>query len=543
MLSEVQIIILAVVIGVVGLFITYRVALHFIRKRSAKLIQESRKAAFAISGNLVVEYTSPITDNYRLTKTLLGRGASAEVFVGENINNNHRYAIKVIDMSRKDVLWRYEREKNFLKDIEHSNTVRLFEVYSSPKQMFFVMELCTGGHLGHLLKRTEDHHLPELQARTYILQIVRAIVHCHEHGICHRDIKLQNILLENNTKEAQVKIIDFGNAVRFLGCTPLKKVVGTTYTAAPEVFRQSYDERCDVWSLGVVAYILLSGRRPFERVEIDQTVPQTPLAAVGNASRGPSSQANLQQILPPLYHNSAEGTVIASILMGRYHFHHEPFKYVSREAIYFIKTCLQADYQQRSFAKDLLSHAWLRSDFPASYRAAGPAQSPKMSGPSSPAAATAALGSPISPPPFSLSPQPMQQRYMYAAPVISATGAQTLIESTHRHLSRADHTGMRNASMLAVAFSMPVLKVRKFRDLFQEIDRNGNGLIGKPLPSLPPLLFFVPHALPAWQRKTSSERRCCRCSRTCRIGTSTCSSTASTRTATAPSPSSSSSPP
>jgi calcium-dependent protein kinase len=188
-----------------------------------------------VGGNLVQECAVPITDRYHVTKTLLGRGSSAEVVVGEHLRTNRRFAIKIIDISRKEVVWRYEREKNFLKDLEHTNVVRLYEVYSSTNAMFFVMELCTGGHLGRLLKSYKNG-LSEQDAKRYVLQITRAIMHCHQRGICHRDIKLQNILLESNAPDAQVKIVDFGNAVRFRGNTPLTKVVGTTYTAAPEVY-------------------------------------------------------------------------------------------------------------------------------------------------------------------------------------------------------------------------------------------------------------------------------------------------------------------
>ena len=119
---------------------------------------------------------------------------------------------------------------------------------------------------------------------------MQAISHCHKLGICHRDIKLQNILLEHKGSDAQIKIIDFGNGQRFRGQLPLRKIVGTTYTAAPEVFRECYDERCDVWSIGVVSYILLSGKRPFESLDI----PKQPKAK--------------------------DSSLIANILMGRYHF-------------------------------------------------------------------------------------------------------------------------------------------------------------------------------------------------------------------------------
>jgi calcium-dependent protein kinase len=225
MLSTTDIIILVVLVGVFVLLVIGRLLKIYWKQKRKNDAEELRKSAFSVSGNLVKESTSPITDCYRVTKTLLGRGSSAEVVVGEHSRTKRRYAIKIIDISKKEVVWRYEREKNFLKDLEHTNVVRLFEVYTSPNALFFVMELCTGGHLGRLLK-TCKNGLSESVARNYIFQITKALMHCHQRGICHRDIKLQNILLESNANDAQLKIVDFGNAVRFRGSTPLTKVVG-----------------------------------------------------------------------------------------------------------------------------------------------------------------------------------------------------------------------------------------------------------------------------------------------------------------------------
>jgi serine/threonine protein kinase len=397
------------------------------KKKRAIPPLEDRKAAFSVGGNLVKESIIPITHFYNVSKTLLGRGSSAEVVVGEHLKTKRRYAIKIIDISRKEVVWRYDREKNFLKDIEHTNVIRLYEVYTSPNAMFFVMELCTGGHLGHTLKNYDSGYLPELKARNYVLQLTRAIMHFHGKGICHRDIKLQNVLLESNAIDAQLKVVDFGNAVRYRGNTPLTKVCGTTYSAAPEVFRQSYDERCDVWSLGVVAYILLCGRRPFERLEIDTNA------------------------------RNKDSTVIASILMGRYHFQHEAWGCVSDEAIDFIKCCLEMDYKKRLSAKELLAHPWMSSLMVFTHQNAQQQYDGASFGSGG---GNSMLGA-----------------------TISNNGAITLRNTTTRHLSNSTFGGMRHASMLAVAFSMPIAKVRQLRDLFQEIDRNGNGVIGK-------LVFF-----------------------------------------------------
>lgn len=428
--------------GLLSLLLAYRLYYQLFRRKKRPVPPlENRHAAFSVGGNLVRELTIPITDTYAMNKTLLGRGSSAEVVIGEHMKNKRRYAIKIIDISKKEVVWRYDREKNFLKDIDHTNVVRLYEVYTAPTAMFFVMELCTGGHLGHVLKNLPHNCFEEKQARTYVLQVLRALVHLHERGICHRDIKLQNVLLENHTPEAQVKVIDLGNAVRYRGHTPLTKVVGTTYTAAPEVFRKSYDERCDIWSLGVVTYILLSGRRPFERVEI-----------------APTAKAK-------------ESSVIASILMGRYHFKHDIWQKVSNDAIDFIKTCLELDYTKRAYATDLLNHPWFVFN----------KQSQGLSALGKTTLSSMSNNHDITlTHEYSASNNNDGDINLFTSSSNNISNyAFTLRSSSNRHLTTSKFGGMRHTSMLAVAFAMPTSKARQLRDLFQEIDRNGNGTIEK----------------------------------------------------------------
>lgn len=358
--------------------------------------------AFTMSGNLVKDFgpNVPITQHYEVTNTLLGRGGSAEVVIGVNLRTHRHYAIKVISSTRKEVAWRYEREKSILKDIDHTNIVRLFEVYVSPTAQHFVMELCTGGHLGQVLKSCPEGRLDQDVARAYVTQMVKAIVHCHKHGICHRDVKLQNILLESNAKDAQIKLIDFGNGARYIGNTPMTKIVGTTYTAAPEVFKECYDERCDVWSMGVVTYILLSGRRPFEALDF----PSQPKAR--------------------------ESSVIASILMGRYHFLDDVWEDVNNVAIHFIQCCLELDYKKRRSALDVLNHPWLSHSDLHSEIASG----------------------------------------------ISRLDGKTLARRLSRNLSSS---GLRQASMLAVAFAMPSNKADTLRKIFQQIDKSGSGMVSR----------------------------------------------------------------
>ena len=101
-------------------------------------------------------------------------------------------------------------------------------------------------------------------AATIISQLISAVVYCHERKIVHRDLKPENVLLDmNSSGELQIKIIDFGTAQVFSSSTKLRATTGTAYYIAPEVLMKNYNEKCDVWSCGVILYILLSGTPPF----------------------------------------------------------------------------------------------------------------------------------------------------------------------------------------------------------------------------------------------------------------------------------------
>ncbi|CAE7708743.1 CPK1, partial [Symbiodinium microadriaticum] len=152
----------------------------------------------------------------------------------------------------------------------------------------------------------------------------------HSRGICHRDIKLQNILMENSSPDAQIKLIDFGFGTRFIGATPLHTRCGTPYTTAPEVFRECYDERCDVWSVGVVAFIAICGRRPFESL-----------------------------VIPGELEDAGKTNLVTNILLCRYHFNHRQWKRVSPLAIDFVQKMMHPDYKSRWSAKTALVHEWL----------------------------------------------------------------------------------------------------------------------------------------------------------------------------------------
>lgn len=171
------------------------------------------------------------------------------------------YAIKSIiktKVERKLELLR--RELEILKTVDHPNIIRLYEVYEDKKYLHLVTELCTGGDLlDYLLKKGI---LSEQEVLNIIFKALSAINYLHNLNICHRDIKPENFLLATDEDDAELKLVDFGMS-NFVKSSELSTFAGTPYYIAPEVIKGGYNKECDIWSLGVLMYFLLSGKQPF----------------------------------------------------------------------------------------------------------------------------------------------------------------------------------------------------------------------------------------------------------------------------------------
>ena len=125
-------------------------------------------------------------------------------------------------------------------------------------------ELCTGGELFEEI--TKRSSFSEKDAAGILSQVLSAMSYCHAKNICHRDLKPENILLDSKNNNA-VKVIDFGTAQIFTPGVNMNQTYGTAYYIAPEVINGNYNEKCDIWSIGVIMYILLSGKPPFDGEE------------------------------------------------------------------------------------------------------------------------------------------------------------------------------------------------------------------------------------------------------------------------------------
>ena len=282
-----------------------------------------------------------IMDNYDVEKKPLGKGGYGTVFKGINKKTGEARAIK--KLSRKgieeDDYVRFLREIELLKKADHPNIIKLYELYESKHSIYLVMEKCDGGELfDDLITRVENGLMyTEKEVAIILKQVMSAVEYCHNNGICHRDLKPENILFskklkigtgkvdeKNNPikvmkvdeKENPIKVIDFG--LSQIIKPDLASKVGTAYYVSPEILAGKYTEKCDIWSSGVILYILLCGDPPFN---------------------GPNDQAIYKKIKEMKFKFS------------------DKFKDISEEAKDLISHMI-APEKERYSAKQVLEHKW-----------------------------------------------------------------------------------------------------------------------------------------------------------------------------------------
>lgn len=266
--------------------------------------------------------------NYTVGKDdLIGEGSYGAVYKGKHIATGYTRAIKIIKKSsrnsRKDKEEEILNEIDILKNMDHPNVVKIFEFYNSNEAYFLVTELCKEGEL--FKEIDEGGPMEEINCAYIMYQIFSAVHYCHSMNIIHRDLKPENILIEKRESDGyfRIKIIDFGTAIIFEEGKMEKKVIGSSYYIAPEVLAKNYTNKCDLWSCGVIMYILLSGGPPFQ----------------GN--------------------NDAE--ILAKIKQGKYDLNSPPWHKISSEAKNLINSLLDSNPTTRINAQQALNHTWLKT--------------------------------------------------------------------------------------------------------------------------------------------------------------------------------------
>lgn len=193
---------------------------------------------------------------------LLGKGGFGEVKkVIHKLTNNAR-AMKIIKRDNVDesFMAALNSEIKILQMLDHPNIVKLYEVYQDPKNIYMITEYLEGGELFDMILKSRNFN--ENIAAKIMKQVLSAVAYCHSKKIVHRDLKPENLLLASNDS-FEIKVIDFGLSRTFSPDKSMYSKMGTPFYIAPEVLKKKYNEKCDIWSCGVILYILLSGNPPF----------------------------------------------------------------------------------------------------------------------------------------------------------------------------------------------------------------------------------------------------------------------------------------
>lgn len=197
---------------------------------------------------------------------ILGTGISGVVRKVTHKATGVQYAVKCLDLGlvgTAEGLKQIREEIHIMCQLDHPNIVRLEEVYEGNNELFLVQELCSGGELFDRLDDQPDCHFTETQCIGLVKQMLSAVRYMHSKGIVHRDIKLENFLYSTLSSDSELKMIDFGLSKHFTRGQKNNEPVGTPYTVAPEVLCGNYDEKVDVWAIGVITFLLLCGDAPF----------------------------------------------------------------------------------------------------------------------------------------------------------------------------------------------------------------------------------------------------------------------------------------
>jgi calcium-dependent protein kinase len=238
-----------------------------------------KRVAFSSRSFVLRKALSFIAD-YRMG-SLIGVGSYGEVYRVECRVSGQVRAMKKILPKNKESSF---SEISILKDLDHPNIVRVFDVYEEEGIVYIVYEFGEGGDLFDWIKR--ECTFSEQTAIQIMRALLSAVTYLHNRGIVHRDIKPENIIIHREAEPGQLKLIDFGASQLFSEEEILKRRIGTVLYMAPEVIRKAYKEKCDVWSCGVILYILLSGRPPFfsqNNQELCDLILSRPVAFRGKA--------------------------------------------------------------------------------------------------------------------------------------------------------------------------------------------------------------------------------------------------------------------
>uniref|UniRef100_A0A0D3DHX9 non-specific serine/threonine protein kinase n=2 Tax=Brassica oleracea var. oleracea TaxID=109376 RepID=A0A0D3DHX9_BRAOL len=206
-------------------------------------------------------------DNRYIIGKLLGHGQFGFTYAATDNNNGDRVAVKRIDKAKMTQPIEIEDVKREVKILQalggHENVVGFHNVFEDKSYVYIVMELCEGGELLDRILSKKDSRYTEKDAAVVVRQMLKVAAECHLRGLVHRDMKPENFLFKSTEEDSSLKATDFGLSDFIKPGMKFKDIVGSAYYVAPEVLKRRSGPESDVWSIGVITYILLCGRRPF----------------------------------------------------------------------------------------------------------------------------------------------------------------------------------------------------------------------------------------------------------------------------------------
>ena len=268
--------------------------------------------------NLIIHKTHNISKEYILGKTL-GKGDFSHVRLAIHKDTKQDRAVKIIQKKKVDMK-RLLAEISIVSKLSHPSIMEVYEVFEDTKKVYIVSEYCKGGELFDIISKKGN--FSEKEACIIMEQLLSGICYSHKNGIVHRDLKPENILLEDKSRNLEIKIVDWGYATQMKQRERLHEMDGISYYIAPEVLEGDYDEKCDIWSCGVILYILLCGYAPF--------------------------------------YGENDKEIYNQVLKGEYDFPKEEWQNVSEEAKNLVQKMLEKDTKKRITALDALQDKWFK---------------------------------------------------------------------------------------------------------------------------------------------------------------------------------------
>ena len=262
---------------------------------------------------------------YHLGK-VLGRGQFGTTRLAESKAESKTFACKSIakrKLACMEDIEDVQREVEIMHHLKgHPNVTYLRGTFEDKQNVHLVMDLCAGGELFDAIVKRGNYS--EKDAATLIRTIVSVVAHCHTMGVIHRDLKPENFLLETKNPNARVLCTDFGLSVFYKPGQQFDEVVGSAYYVAPEVLKKRYGPEADIWSCGVILYILLSG-------------------------------------VPPFW-GDTESQIFQSILKGELDFESDPWPKISPAAKDCVRRMLEMNPAKRATAEEILKNEWMRDN-------------------------------------------------------------------------------------------------------------------------------------------------------------------------------------